>query len=81
MASFFSENADDLQRSNPWLYQFLSVFGNRVDIFSRPKEFDEIEDGICFNGIFHGDISGKFTWERTGWRNPIDWFQSSAMQN
>ena len=31
---------------------FLSVFANRVDVFHGLKEFDEIEDGICFNGIF-----------------------------
>ena len=24
----------------------------------------------------HGDISGQHTWDRSGWKNPIDWFQT-----
>ena len=32
-----------------------------------------------FQRYFSWVIYGKFTWERTGWRNPTDWFQSSAI--
>jgi hypothetical protein len=59
----------------PWLGEFLRAIEKYFVIHYGWSSFDKT-GGVCFNGVLHRNMSGIFTWKNTGWKDPINWFDS-----